>query len=254
MRKIFKEQKIINKICNFLKKEFKERKKKNAIVGISGGLDSGLVAYLCKKANLNLYAVILPYKNRGLKEAKKVVEFLKLPEKQIFILDITSLIDKQVNTISKIINLDKVNQGNVIARQRMIVLYALAKSLNGLVVGTSNLSEYLLGYFTLHGDGAADIFPMGSLFKTQIYQLAKYLKFPAWLVEKTPSADLWEGQTDEGEFGFSYKEADLILSLFLKGLNEKQIADRIKNKKLTEKVLKRVENTNFKRQGRVLPK
>lgn len=249
MKENFKEQKVINKICNFLKKEFRERKKRNAIVGISGGLDSALTAYLCRKANLNLYGVILPYGNKSHEEGKKVTEFLELPEKQIFILDITFLINKQVKTISKIITeLDKVNQGNIMARQRMIILYALAKSLNGLVVGTSNLSEYLLGYFTLHGDGAADIFPIRNLFKTQIYQLAEYLKFPDWLIKKPPSADLWKGQTDEGEFGFSYKEADLILSLFLKGLSEKQIIDRIRNKKLVERVLKRVKNTNFKRE------
>ena len=96
------------------------------------------------------------------------------------------------------------------ARQRMIVQYALARCLKGLVVGTENLSEYYLGYFTLYGDQACDISAISHLWKTQVYQLAAYLQVPEWILKQAPTAGLWPGQTDEGEFGFTYKDADQI--------------------------------------------
>ena len=132
------------------------------------------------------------------------------------------------------------------ARVRMIILYDLARKLNGLVVGTENLSEYYLGYFTLHGDQAADINPIAGLWKTQVFELAKYFNLPI----REPSADLWKGQTDEKELEFSYEEADPILYLYcVKKINPKKIIkDFDFSADLVYRVLEKVENTEYKRE------
>ena len=135
------------------------------------------------------------------------------------------------------------------ARQRMICQYALARFLNGLVVGTENLSEYYLGYFTLHGDQACDISPIAGLFKTQVYELARYLGVPNWIIEKKPTAGFWPGQTDEAELGFSYEKADPILYFyFVKNYSKEKITKMGFNSKLVNKVLERVMATEYKRQ------
>ena len=205
---------VCERIINFLKKEFEERNKSRAILGISGGIDSTTCAVLCKKAGLDLYCVSLPYRQKYINETKKIFRFLKLSKEKCIFVDITTAVDAQIKELQKIIKLDKVDKGNIMARQRMIVQYTLARSLGGLVIGTENLSEYYLGYFTLYGDQACDISPIGGLFKTQVYQLASYLKIPKWILKKKPTAGLWKGQTDEEELGFTYKEADTILYMY----------------------------------------
>jgi len=132
------------------------------------------------------------------------------------------------------------------ARTRMIILFDQAKRHEALVCGTENKSEHLLGYFTRFGDSASDIEPITHLYKTQVYQLAKYLKIPEEIIQTQPTAGLWENQTDEGEFGFTYEEADQVLYLFHdrnKSLNE-IINLGFKN---TEKIIKRVKQNEFKR-------
>ena len=242
-------QKISEKIINFLEKEFKKRNKTKAILAVSGGLDSATCAFLCQKADLDLYIVVLPYQGRGY-DGERLTKFLKLPKKRIINLNITSLVDSTAEEIQKIIKLDEVDKGNIMARQRMIIQYALARSLKGLVVGTENLSEYYLGYFTSYGDQACDISPISGFWKTQVYELAKYLGVPQWILKKKPTADLWPGQADEKELGFSYQAADPILDLFIvKKYSKEKIINLGFDKKTVDKVLKRVKITNYKRQG-----
>ncbi len=242
-------QKAAKKIVNFLKKEFKDRKKKRAILALSGGIDSALCAYLCRMASLELYAVILPYKKSG-NEGKKLAKVLKLPKNHIIKIDIAPLVDSASREISRTVKIDQVDKGNIMARQRMVIQYALARRLNGLVVGTENLTEYYLGYFTLFGDQACDISPISGLLKTQVRELAQYLGVPKWILEKAPTAGLWEGQTDEGEFGFTYKDADLIIdSLILKKLPRNKLVKDGVDSKVIDKVLKKVKETEYKRQG-----
>ena len=139
----------------------------------------------------------------------------------------------------------KVRLGNIMARVRMIMLFDFAKKVNGLVCGTENKSEHLLGYFTRYGDEASDLEPIQHLFKTQVFELAKYLGVPDSIIKKTPSANLWEGQTDEEEFGFTYKEADEVLSEVReykgmiggdKGKIREIIMERVKRNKFKQEV------------------
>lgn len=238
------------KISDFLKKEFKQRNKNKAILAISGGVDSAVTAFLCKKTGLDFYALILPYKEKG-NDGRKLAKDLGLSQDHIIIIDIASLVDVTLQRLEKTIKLDSVDKGNIMARQRMIIQYALARCLDALVVGTENLSEYYLGYFTLHGDQACDVSPISNLWKTQVYELGKYLEVPEWVLRKEPSADLWEGQTDEKEMGFTYKNADQILYLFiiLKYPREKIISEHDFDSKLVNEVLKRLEDTRYKREG-----
>jgi len=242
-------QKTVKKITDFLKKEFKKRKKKRAILAVSGGIDSALCAYLCKKAGLDVYAIILPYKKSG-GDGKKIVKDLNLSDSRVITIDIAPLVELAVKKLRKIIKIDQVDKGNIMARQRMVLQYSISRKLNGLVIGTENLSEYYLGYFTLYGDQACDISPIAGLLKTQVFDLAKYLGIPKWVLEKTPSADLWSGQTDEGELGFTYRDADQIIyySIIKKQPKEKLIKKGL-NSKIIDKVLKRVKETEYKREG-----
>jgi len=242
-------EKSVGKISLFLKKEFKKRNKQKAVLAISGGIDSALTAYLCKKAGLDLYGIILPYKGKG-DEGKKIAEALDLPKDHIITIDIAPLVDTVAEQINKFIELNHLDKGNIMARQRMVVQYALARNLNALVVGTENLSEYYLGYFTLYGDQACDISPISGLWKTQVRELSKYLKLPNWVIEKDPSAGLWEDQTDEKEFGFTYHDADIILhSSKVLELSEEEIISRYNfNPELVDKVFERVRVTEYKRE------
>ena len=237
------------KISNFLKKEFKKRNKTKVILGLSGGLDSTASALLCKKAGLDLYGILLPYRKKGLEDSRKIARMLKLAKNRIVYIDIGPAVDAQVKELQKTMKVDRVDKGNIMARQRMIVQYYIARKVGGLVIGTEDLSEYFLGYFTLHGDQACDISAISGLFKAQVRQLAKYLGAPEWATSKKPSPGLWQGQTAENELGFNYEEADPILRLFcLKKYPKEKIIKKGHARKLVNKVLERVKATEYKRQ------
>lgn len=239
-----------DKIVNFLKKEFKKRDKKVVVLGISGGIDSTTTAFLCKKAGLDLCAVILPYKNGNISSSIDTINALSLPKDRVMTIDISRAADAQIAELEKTTKLDDIDKGNIMARQRMITQYALARRLNGLVIGTENLSEYYLGYFTLYGDQACDISAISPLWKTEVRELATYLGVPQKLVQKTPTAGLWEGQTDESEFGFSYQDADQIMQFaIIEKMPKAQIIKKGFSKNLIDKVLDRVEATEYKRQA-----
>ena len=252
MKKLDYEE-VTKKICNFLKIEFRKRNKTKAVLGVSGGIDSAVAAFLCKKTGLDLYAVILPYRKSNIEASRSVVSALKLPKNRIVVVDIGPAVDVQIKALKKVMKLDRIDIGNIMARQRMIIQYALAKRLGGLVVGTENLSEYYLGYFTLFGDQACDISVISGLWKTQVCQLADYLGISKEIIERIPTAGLWQGQTDEKEFGFTYKDADKILYFsIIKKYPVQKIIKKSFNKRLINKVLERVEVTKYKRQN--LPK
>lgn len=248
-------KKVCSEIVDFLQTEFRSRNRNVAILGLSGGLDSATSAFLCKKAGLNLKVALLPYgynpKGKDIVNARKVIEALGLSNEQIFVIDIKPAVDVQVEMLNGVKNIEvpQWDKGNIMARERMIIQYFLARYFNGLVVGTENLSEYYFGYFTLHGDAASDINPIHGLFKTQIYQLAKHLGVPEKIIKIIPTAGLWDGQTDEGELGFTYAQGDLVLYYHkIKKYSQKDLVKKLGfDKKLVEKVLKRVRNSQFKR-------
>lgn len=205
-------QEEINKIIAFLKLTFKEQNIERAVIGVSGGIDSATSLALALRVLKpeQITAVHLPYFDNidpDIKELEKKFG-VKIETKSI-----KKMADALIENL-KIPEEDKVRRGNIMARCRMITLFDLAKENNALVIGTENRSEYHLGYFTRFGDAASDIEPLEHLFKTQIYELAKNLEIPESIINKKPTANLWSSQTDEGEFGFTYKEADPILFLF----------------------------------------
>lgn len=206
------------RIIKFLKKTFKDQRIDHAVIGLSGGIDSTTSFFLLKEVlpAKNIQVAHMYYFKPVFSEIEKEVRNAGIPPENIHLLSIKKAVDE----IIKLQHIEhdeqgKIRIGNISARIRMIVLFDLAKKINGLVVGTENKSENLLSYFTRYGDQASDIEPIAHLYKTQIYQLAKHLGVPDVLLNQTPTAGLWQGQTDEGQFGFTYEEADQVLYLHL---------------------------------------
>lgn len=234
------------KIVSFLKKTFEQQNIKNSVIGLSGGIDSAVSFYLLKKVLKpeHIFVVHLSYFPKTFPLFQQFTKDANIPQKNIFELSIKD----SVNAIKKsvmISNNETVRLGNIMARTRMIFLFDLAKKQNALVCGTENKSEALLGYFTRFGDQASDIEPIQHLYKTQIYELAKFLGVPKEIINTKPTANLWDGQTDEGEFGFTYEEADQVLFYFFE---QKQTIEEIIKKGLTsaEKIIQRVKANDYK--------
>jgi NAD+ synthase len=197
-------------LVNFLRDESRNAGFEKAVLGLSGGVDSAAVAFLAAEAlgRANVRGVLMPYRTsspQSRSDAELVVKKLGIVSELV---DVTPMVDAYLSTVP---GADKVRQGNVMARQRMIVLYDISGRDRALVIGTSNKTELMLGYGTLFGDMACALNPLGDLYKTQVWQLAKDLGVPEDIVRKKPSADLWEGQTDEGELGMTYEKADKLL-------------------------------------------
>ena len=197
------------KISDWIKTEVKLAGAKGVVLGLSGGLDSALVAALSKKAvGRNLLCLIMPCNSfkEDIKDAKLIAKKFKINTKQVNL-------EPVYKTLTKLLpKANKKTLGNLKARLRMMVLYYYANKLNYLVAGTANKSELMVGYFTKYGDGAADILPIADILKTEVKELAANLGIPKDIIRKIPSAGLWSGQTDEGELGITYSELDNILS------------------------------------------
>lgn len=207
-------QEEAEKIQNFIKDILSKQKKRNVVIGVSGGIDSAAALYLLKNSihHENIYILNMPYFYKNSKDLEDVINGLNLPAENIKIISIKPIVDSIISSLN--IPDNQIRKGNVMARARMIVLYDFAKKLDALVCGTENKSEFHLGYFTRFGDEASDFEPIQYLYKTQVYELAKYLKVPQAIIDKSPSANLWDNQTDEDELGFSYEEADNVLYLY----------------------------------------
>ena len=201
-------------LAGFIRSEVTRIGMSRVVVGLSGGLDSALSCALAAEAlgAENVLAVRMPYKassRDSLEHAQQLIDQLGVQSKTIEITDMIEPLFKLDPGISKI------RKGNIMARERMIVLYDQSEVFKGLVIGTSNKTEILLGYSTIYGDSASAINPIGDLYKTQVRQLSRAMNIPAPIIDKAPSADLWDGQTDEKELGFSYDEVDKLLYLMI---------------------------------------
>jgi len=230
----------------FLKDEFARRGFKKAVVGLSGGVDSAVVAALAAKAlgPSNVIAVRMPYRTSSpdsLAHAQLVIDQFKLAHRT---LEISAAVDGYLAAEP---DADAARRGNVMARMRMITLFDLSAKHHALPLGTGNKSERLLGYFTWHADDSPPVNPIGDLFKTQVWALAAWLGIPSEIVAKPASADLIAGQTDEGDFGVSYAVADEILNWLLHGWTRDELLARGVDAESLRLVTKRLDGTHWKR-------
>ncbi|MBH41008.1 MAG: NAD(+) synthetase [Chloroflexi bacterium] len=226
-----------------------------AVVALSGGIDSALSCALAVRAlgSDSVLAVLMPYRTSNpasRSDAETLVRQLNIAS---VLIDISPAVDGITDQLH-----DKpsdLRRGNVMARTRMTALYDQSESFGGLVVGTSNKTELLLGYGTQHGDMASAVNPIGDLYKTQVQTLSEALDIPKAILEKTPSADLWEGQSDEDELGFDYELADQVLYLLI---DEQFTADDLVSdgydSAIVNNVLHRIEASQFKRRLPVIAK
>jgi len=234
-------------LVQFLREECGSAGFNKAILGISGGIDSAVVAALAVRAfgPKNVLGVMMPYKTSHADSeghARLLADKLGIATKKV---EITAMADGYLaaNGVK-----ERLRRGNVMARSRMIVLYDMSVEFGALVIGTSNKTEILLGYSTQWGDSASAVNPIGDLYKAQIYALARHLGIPSQLIDKAPSADLFEGQTDEDELGFTYAEADRLLYLMVdERLSETELVERGFEVEFVRRVAKRIASTQFKR-------
>ena len=238
----------------FLKDEVEKTGFKKVVLGLSGGIDSALVAFLAAKAfgPENVLGVMMPYKTsskESVEHAKLVVEASGIRSIKV---EITPMVEPyfQMNP-----DMSSLRRGNMMARQRMNILFDNAAKENALVLGTSNKTEILLGYSTQFGDSASAVNPIGDLYKVHVWNLSRHIGVPHELIEKKPSADLWEGQTDEQELGFSYKMADEILyRLIDERMTAEEIVEEGFSKEIVEKIQRKIRFSQYKRKLPVIAK
>jgi NAD+ synthase len=201
-------------LCRFIRTEIRRAGFQRAVVGLSGGIDSSVVTFLCARAlgAENVLAVTMPYKTSS--AATRNDSHAVIGQLGVHTVDVP--ITDQVDAyFGRFPDASQLRRANKCARERMTVLYDQSVAFQALVAGTSNKSELLLGYGTQFGDMASAINPVGDLYKTQLYQLAAHLGVPQPILSKDPTGDLWIGQTDEGELGFTYAEVDRLLVLLV---------------------------------------
>ena len=184
---------------------------KSVVIGLSGGIDSAVSAVICGETlgKENTHCIFMPTETTSDEDGRHTQLLVKNFDLKCQYIDITSTVNHVCEVCLE--KPDKMTLANIKARVRMILLFAYANTKKSLVCGTGNKSELLIGYFTKYGDGGVDFLPLGELYKTQIFELAKYLNIPEELINKPPTAGLWDGQTDEKEMGMSYKNLDKIL-------------------------------------------
>lgn len=234
-------------LTKFLRSEIQRAGFSHAVLGLSGGIDSSLACLLAAEAlgPTNVLAVRMPYKTsspESLEHAQLIIEMSGVNELTV---PITDLVDP---LIAQFPDADRIRVGNMMARVRMIVLYDQSAAFQGLVVGTGNKTEILLGYTTLFGDSACALNPIGDLYKTQIRQLAAAMDVPAEIIAKPPSAGLWDGQTDEDELGFTYEQVDRLLIRLIDGrFSVEECVEAGFQREFVLGVIERIRKNQFKR-------
>jgi NAD+ synthase len=235
-------------LIRFLEDECKRRRHtKRVVLGLSGGVDSAVVAYLCARAfgPENVYAFRMPYKissEESLAHAQLVIDDLGIHARTI---EITEMVDGYIRNFEADISPQRL--GNVCARCRMNVLFDQSAGVEGLPVGTGNKSERLFGYYTWHADDSPPINPLGDLFKSQVWDVARALGVPKEIIDKPASADLIKGQTDESDFGITYFRADRILHFMIQGFSRSKLVEMGFPKSEVDLVWRRVDGTHWKR-------
>ena len=249
----------VQQLTAFIKTAVKDAGFSRVVVAASGGVDSSTAASLATAAlgPENFFALLLPYKDwhsEAGKRTRLLLQQLQIPTSHIFEMDIAPAVEAfasleiiQPSMQGARGDVDRIRLGNIMARARMVVLFDYSRKLNALVLGTENKTEHFLGYYTRFGDEASDIEPLRNLYKTEVYKLAEYVGVPEAIREAVPTAGLWPGQTDEGQFGFTYEDADEILyGLYEAALSPQGLIDRGLNLKAIDSVQAWVDQMAFK--------
>lgn len=240
---------VVEIATRFLSEELHKAGFEKAVLGLSGGIDSSVVAALAVRAigEKNVTGIMMPYRtssSESIADATQLAQQLRLPTEQF---DISPMAD---GLLAQRTGLDNTRRGNVFTRCRMTVLYDFSAERHALVLGTSNKTELLLGYGTLFGDLASALNPIGDLYKTEIRQLARFLEIPEKIISKPPTADLWVGQSDETELGFSYDEVDRLLFHRVDlGFSEQQLMELGFPEAFVSRVAELIRRNQFKRRG-----
>ncbi len=229
---------LVQKLCVWMEDKVIEAKVKGIVFGLSGGLDSAVVAALSIRIfPQNTLAIIIPCHSfeADINDALDFINKFNIPYK---IINLSKVYDSLIHLLNDKEKEEsfKLAEANIKSRLRMTTLYYFANELNYLVVGTGNKSELMIGYFTKYGDGGVDILPLGNLVKSQVRELAKYLGIPKKIINKPPSAGLWEGQTDEKEIGISYEQLDKYLRT---GRSSNKVIEKKIQDKITQSAHKR---------------
>lgn len=249
--KLAKPAQTATTIIEFLRQTFKTQRKTKAVLAVSGGLDSAVVLKLLSQAipKHQIFPLLLPYDDQDMSDARLAIESAQLPSENVKLINIRPVVEAFVQLLleGNVEPEDQVRHGNLMVRVRMSVIYDYAQAINALVVGTENKSERQLGYFTRFGDEASDLEPLAQLYKTQVRELAQHLEIPLAIQVKPPSAGLWDDQTDELEFGFSYEVADqVMLQLIDQKIKPSAITIPGVESGVIKKVLRRIERYQFK--------
>lgn len=238
---------VSGRLVDFINRELQRTGLRRIVLGVSGGVDSALAMFLSAKAvgAENLVGVILPYKTSdpgNEKDADHLINSLNIKKYRV---EITPQVDAYFQRFP---DADKNRRGNKMARERMSVLYDISAAEKAVIVGTSNKTEIFLGYGTIHGDLACAFNPLGDLYKTRVRALAKHMGVPEKIINKTASADLFEGQTDEGDFGYSYEDIDkLLFSIVEKGLSPDECVNEGFDRAMVDRVIQLMIANEFKR-------
>jgi NAD+ synthase len=234
-------------LTGFIQTEVRRTGLSRAVIAISGGIDSALSCFLAAEAlgPENVLAVRLPYRTSSadsLEDAQRVIDATGV---QSLTFPISDMVDP---LLARFPDMNNVRRGNIMARMRMICIYDQSAAFGGLVIGTGNKTEILLGYTTLYGDSACAINPIGDLYKTQVRQLAEALGLPESVRNKAPTADLWQGQTDEGELGYTYAEVDRLLYLLVdERFRPEECMEAGFDEAFVRSVVERIRRNQFKR-------
>ncbi len=238
-------------LVKFLQDEVLKTGFKKVVVGLSGGIDSAVVAILAKKAfKDNLLCILMPSQFSSKESIDDAKELSKKFDINYEIISIEPMLKAYINE-----KMSSLRIGNLSARLRMCILYDISARENALVIGTSNKSELLLGYGTIFGDLASAINPIGDLYKSEIFEFAEYLGVTNNILNKPPSADLWEGQSDEDDLGFSYAKIDKVLKDFIDNrFSKEELLQKGYDKKLCDLITKKIYQNQFKRKPPIIAK
>lgn len=241
-------------LVGFVRDEVRKVGVRKAVLGLSGGIDSALVVFIAAEAlgPENVHAICMPYKSSNPESEIHARLVAQACGVNFSVIPITPMVDSYFDMFP---DADNMRRGNKMARERMTILFDHSALLLALVLGTSNKTELLLGYGTLYGDMASALNPIGDLYKTQIWQLSETMGVPAEVIEKQPSADLWAGQTDEEELGFSYRQVDeLLYQMVDLRLTREELKSAGFTPEFIDTIYSKVQHSHFKRRLPVIAK